>query len=228
MTYGVGLEYSWLKFSAGVGHLEETPFVDQDRDGDTCTTFLTYNNVTENASLQYLSIPLSFSIGSPRNNRISGYFQVSFVMSILMKSNLAASGNYSLSGQYNTINGNPADVHLYNIPHLGYYTDQSISEYKNEALLNRFLLTGRLSGGAFIPLCNTVKGETSHWVLKFGVNLDMAITRINQKEEDIDYSKSDYETKAKYLLMQNDLLYGSGCRYFNPGLEIGILYIFNK
>lgn len=228
MTCGVGLEYSRLKFSAEVGHLEKEPFVDLDRDGDSCTAFLTYNNVVENASLHYLSIPLTFSFGAPRNYRVSGYFQVSLVPSFLIKDCLTASGRYSLSGEYNVIDGSAVDIHLYNIPDLGYYTNHSIVDFKNEALLNRFVLTGRLSGGVFIPLCNTLKGETSQWSIKIGVNIDVAISRVNQKEKVIEYSESGYETKANYLIKQNDLLSGSGCRYINPGLEVGILYMFNK
>lgn len=219
MTYGVGLEYNRMKFSAGIGHLNDTLRGVEDNDGDSYTAYYTYSNVAENATLQYLSLPLSFSIGAPRTDRISGYFQVSLVPSILF-SNLSASGVYSQAGLYDTIGGTPVTLYLDDFARLGFGPDSLQRKKPGEKdVLIPFMLSGRLAGGVYIPLCNTTKGQASAWVIKVGVNLDMGFLFSKQSETE--------HPKAKYHLDQYNIV-GSGACYFNPGLEVGILYMFNK
>ena len=222
ITLGAGLEYSLMRFSAGIGHLEET--IENAIDSDDCryVASLAYNNVRENASLHYIGIPLSFSIGAPRADRISGYFQISLVPSILLKDSLTVSGNYSCAGRYDSIEGNPVQLYLTNFSPLG-FGNFDLGVQQEESAVNTFMLSGRLSGGVFIPLCNTAKGKTSQWVVKLGVNLDFAIRSLaKQAEKDVHFPN------AKYRLNQYNLLSGPGCRYVSPSLEMGVLYIFNK
>lgn len=228
MTYGVGLEWSQLKFSAGISNLKDE-FDTTDIDGDDYTEYLTFNNVSEEATLHYLSIPLTFSIGAPRVDRISGYFQVSLVPSFLLnlKGNpVSASGTYSRAGYYKKIgegeNEEAVDLYLDDFAPLGFVSDKELaSEKKEDALLKwRVLLSGRLSGGVYIPLCKIAKGETSPWALKVGVNLDLSFPIADKN--------GFVASKARYQLDQYNLLSGSGCWYVNPSLEFGILYMFNK
>lgn len=228
MTYGVGLEYSRLKFSAGISNLKDV-FDAIDIDGDHYTEYLTYNNVNEEATLRYLSIPLTFSIGAPRVDRISGYFQASLVTSFLLNKNenpASADGTYSRAGLYNHFNSDTTNttlnLYLDDFAPLGFGSNKDVgSEKRKEAPLIGVVVSGRLSGGVYIPLCNTAKGETSQWALKVGVNLDMSISPVATQ-------KGYVAPKAKYQLDQYNLLSGSGCWYINLGLEFGILYMFNK
>ena len=220
MTYGVGLEYSRMKFSAGIGHLKDTLWKVEDTDGDSYTAYYTYSNVAENATLHYLSIPLSFSIGAPRTNRISGYFQASLVPSFLIRDILSTNGTYSLAGLYDNLDGSAVDLYLDDFPRLGFGANMPLPE-KMEAKVKRFTMSGRLSGGVYIPLCNMLKGGTSQWALKVGINLDVSMSPIAKQ-------KNHVAPKAKYQLDQYNLLSGRGCWYINSGLEVGILYTFNK
>lgn len=220
MTCGVGLEYSRLKFSAGIGHLKDTLWRVEDTDGDFYTAYYTYSNVAENATLHYLSIPLSFSIGAPRTNRISGYFQFSLVPSFLIGDALSTNGTYSLAGHYDNLDGSAVDLYLDDFPRLGFGSNMPLP-MKDKASVKRFMMLGRLSGGVYIPLCNTAKEQTSQWALKVGVNLDMSLSPIAKQKDYVDF-------KSKYQLDQYNLLPGRGCWYINPGLEVGILYMFNK
>lgn len=229
MTYGVGLEYSRMSFSASIDHLSDTLYNQIDNDKDHYTAFLTYNNVNEEATLRYISIPLTFSIGTPRVDRISGYFQASLVTSSLVnekRNPTSASGTYSRAGLYNHFNSDTTnttlDLYLDDFAPLGFGSNKDVgSEKRKDAPLIGVVVSGRLSGGVYIPLCNTAKGETSQWALKVGVNLDMSISPIA-------IQKGYVAPKAKYQLDQYNLLSGSGCWYINPGLEFGILYMFNK
>lgn len=229
MTYGVGLEYSRMSFSASIDHLSDTLYNQIDNDKDHYTAFLTYNNVNEEATLRYISIPLTFSIGTPRVDRVSGYFQASLVPSFLLnlKGNpVSASGTYSRAGYYKKIgegeNEEAVDLYLDDFAPLGFVSDKELaSEKKEDALLKwRVLLSGRLSGGVYIPLCKIAKGETSPWALKVGVNLDLSFPIADKN--------GFVASKARYQLDQYNLLSGSGCWYVNPSLEFGILYMFNK
>ena len=229
MTYGVGLEYSRMSFSASIDHLSDTLYNQIDNDKDHYTAFLTYNNVNEEATLRYISIPLTFSIGTPRVDRISGYFQASLVTSFLVnkkRNPTSASGTYSRAGLYNHFNSDTTNttlnLYLDDFAPLGFGSNKDVgSEKRKDAPLIGVVVSGRLSGGVYIPLCNTAKGETSQWALKVGVNLDMSISPIA-------IQKGYVAPKAKYQLDQYNLLSGSGCWYINPGLEFGILYMFNK
>lgn len=227
MTYGVGLEYSWMKFSAGIGQLSDSPYKFMDNDGDSCTAYLTYNNLRETATLRYISIPLIFSIGAPRADRISGYFQVSLIPSFLLKDSLSVGGKYSCMGHYDTISNQWVNLNLTNFPDLGFVENQDIGGKRtnNSKVMNRVVFSGRLSGGVYIPLCNTAKGQTSKWVVKLGANLDLSGPYKMRKEIESDPSKIN--NLDQYLSLYK-IFSGSGSWSVNPSLEFGILYMFNK
>lgn len=227
MTYGVGLEYSRLKFSAGIGQMSDSPYKFMDNDGDSCTAYLTYNNLRETATLHYVSIPLTFSIGAPRADRISGYFQVSLIPSFLLKDSLSVSGKYSCMGHYDTISHQWVNLNLTNFPDLGFVENQDIGGKRtnNSKVMNRVVFSGRLSGGVYIPLCNTAKGQTSKWVVKLGANIDLSGPYKMRKE--IESEPSKINNLDQYLSLYK-IFSGSGSWSVNPSLEVGILYMFNK
>lgn len=224
ITFGVGLEYSRIRISAGIGQLYDTIEQAVDADGDTYSARLAFNNVAEKADLHYISIPLTLSFGQPRNNRISGYGQISLVPSFLAAAKCSVSGTYNCSGLYSELSGLPVDFELEDFENLGFGNNCDINQRKQEkqASPNRFVLLGRLSGGFYLPLCNIKQGKTSQWVLKMGVNLDLTITAISHETPD------EVFPEAKYHLDQYNLLSGTGCRFLNPGVEVGLLYIINK
>ncbi len=227
MTYGVGLEYSWMKFSAGIGQLSDSPYKFMDNDGDSCTAYLTYNNLRETATLRYISIPLTFSIGAPRADRISGYFQVSLIPSFLLKDSLSVGGKYSCMGHYDTISNQWVNLNLTNFPDLGFVENQDIGgkRTKNSKVMNRVVFSGRLSGGVYIPLCNTTKGQISKWVVKLGANLDFSIPYKLRKE--VESENININNLDQYL-SQYKIFSSSSSWSVNPSLEVGILYMFNK
>lgn len=227
MTYGVGLEYSRMKFSAGIGQLSDSPYKFMDNDGDSCTAYLTYNNLRETATLRYISIPLTFSIGAPRADRISGYFQVSLIPSFLLKDSLSVGGKYSCMGHYDTISNQWVNLNLTNFPDLGFVENQDIGgkRTKNSKVMNRVVFSGRLSGGVYIPLCNTTKGQISKWVVKLGANLDFSIPYKLRKE--VESENININNLDQYL-SQYKIFSSSSSWSVNPSLEVGILYMFNK
>ena len=227
MTYGVGLEYSRMSFSASIDHLSDTLYNQIDNDKDHYTAFLTYNNVNEEATLRYISIPLTFSIGAPRADRISGYFQVSLIPSFLLKDSLSVSGKYSCMGHYDTISNQWVNLNLTNFPDLGFVENQDIGGKRtnNSKVMNRVVFSGRLSGGVYIPLCNTAKGQTSKWVVKLGANLDLSGPYKMRKK--IESEPSKINNLDQYLSLYK-IFSGSGSWSVNPSLEFGILYMFNK
>lgn len=227
MTYGVGLEYSRMKFSAGIGQLSDSPYKFMDNDGDSCTAYLTYNNLRDTATLRYISIPLTFSIGAPRADRISGYFQVSLIPSFLLKDSLSVGGKYSCMGHYDTISNQWVNLNLTNFPDLGFVENQDIGgkRTKNSKVMNRVVFSGRLSGGVYIPLCNTTKGQISKWVVKLGANLDFSIPYKLRKE--VESENININNLDQYL-SQYKIFSSSSSWSVNPSLEVGILYMFNK
>lgn len=221
LSLGIGLEYSRLKFAAGIGQLSET--LPNATDSDQCnyTAHLSYRNVEESATLHYLSIPLTLSVGQPHTDRISGYLHFTLVPSFCVASSLSASGYYSHEGHYTDLYGNPVELTLADFSPLGFGHDRLIDNNGRVAELNRFLLEGRIAGGIYLPLCRVQQGETSHWAVKLGVKMDFAITTVAKGLSD-DALLPD----ATYRLNQYNLLSGKGCRFVNPGLEVGIMYIF--
>lgn len=224
VAFGIGLEYSRIRISAGIGQLYDTIEHAVDADGDTYSARLAFNNVAEKADLHYISIPLALSFGQPRNNRISGYGQISLVPSFLAAVKCSASGSYNCFGHYSELSGQPVDFELDDFDDLGFGSNRDINQRKQEkqASPNRFVFLGRLSGGFYLPLCNIKQGKTSQWVLKMGVNLDLTITAISHETADETFPE------AKYHLDQYNLLTSTGSRFFNPGVEVGLLYIINK
>lgn len=225
LSLGVGLEYSRVRFVAGMGYyykaidsIDNVPIVDID--SDNYTARLTLLDVKEKATLRYLSIPLTLSIGQPYCDRISGYAQITFALSFRWKSLLSTTGNYDLEGYY-------SDWHLTltEFPRLGFGSDQRIEVKKEELKVNGVLFTGRLAGGVYVPLCRIKQHETSPWVLKLGVKLDYSISPAAKKAEQED-NPSRVVFNATDYITQNNFLSGGRFSFLNPGVEVGIMYIF--
>ena len=216
LSLGIGLEYSWMRFAAGIGNFSDTLDNAVDNDNDNYTAYLTYRNVEERATFHYLGIPLTLSIGQPYNDRISGYFQITLVPSFCIASSLNTSGSYDLSGFYREY-----DLTLSNFALLGFGFNKSIGQADENPNVNRFLLTGRLAGGIYLPLCRTQQGKTSPWVVKLGVKLDFSITPVSKGLQD----NAPFKDATVYLT-QNNFLSRGGSRFLNPALEVGIMYIF--
>lgn len=222
LSLGVGVEYSRMRFAAGMGHcLKEIDRVDNvaivDVDNDEYTARLTFLDVKEKATLHYLSIPLTLSFGQPYSDCISGYAQITFAPSVCVSSSLSTAGCYDLEGYYSQW-----DLTLTEFQHLGFGTDQRIKMEKEELNVNRFLFTGRFAGGVYVPLCSTKQHETSSWVLKLGVKLDYSIS-LAAKQED---KPSQVVFNATDYITQNNFLSGGRFSFLNPGVEVGIMYIF--
>lgn len=219
LSFGVGLEYSRMRFAAGIGHLSET--VEDAVDSDNCsyTAHLTYDNVVEDATLHYINVPITLSIGKPYNNRISGYFQITLVPSFCVGHSLKDTGNYSLAGHYSQLENTQVNLDLVEFPQLG-FGDYTLSGKTKELSINNIVLLGRVSGGVYIPMCNLRRGETSQWAVRLGVNLDFALSPLSKQ------MAPDPKLKgASYRLNQCNILAGKGCRFVNPSLEVGIMYI---
>ena len=218
LSLGAGLEYSRMRFAAGMGQSSFTLSA-VDNDNDVYTAHLTYRNVEERATVRYLSIPLTLSFGQPYNDRISGYGQITFAPSVCVSSSLNTAGYYDLEGYYSQW-----DLTLTEFQHLGFGPDQSIKEDKAELKVNGFLFTGRLAGGVYVPLCRIKQHETSPWVLKLGVKLDYSISPAAKQAEQED-KLSQVVFNATDYINQNNFLSGGRFSFLNPGVEVGIMYI---
>ena len=216
LSLGVGVEYCRMLFAAGMGNFSDTLDNAVDNDNDTYTAYLTYRNVEGSAAFHYLGVPLTLSIGQPYHDRVSGYFQFTLVPSFCIASSLKISGSYDLAGLYREY-----DLTLCDFAPLGFGYDKSIGQTDRYSNVNRFLLTGRLAGGIYLPLCRTQQGKTSPWVAKLGVKLDFSITPVSKGLQD----DAPFRDATAYL-SQNNFLSGNGCRFLNPALEVGIMYIF--
>ena len=214
LSLGVGIEYSRMRFAAGIGYLSDILDGAVDRDNDLYTAYLTYKNVEETATLHYLGIPLTLSIGQPYHDRISSYAQITLVPSFCLSSSFSVSGFYDHEGYYSAM-----DLTLSDFQSLGFGHNMSLGNKENLDV-NRFLLTGRVAGGIYLPLCQTQKGKTSPWVVKLGVKLDFSITSMAKSlPEEASFPNATYRLN-QYNLMSSDV-----CRFVNPGLEVGIMYI---
>jgi uncharacterized coiled-coil protein SlyX len=98
LSLGAGVEYSKMQFAAGAGQISDTFDNAMDRDQDNYIAYLTGHNMEERATMHYLSIPLTLSVGQPYHDRVSGYFQLAIVPSFCVSSSLNVSGYYDLSG----------------------------------------------------------------------------------------------------------------------------------
>lgn len=218
---GVGLEYSRIKLSVGIGNLNET--IEKATDADLCpyTAYLSYHNIDEEVTLSYISIPLTLTLGQPHSNHISGYGQFTIAPAFCIGKKLQANGTYNLAGHYSKIGNYDVDLFLEDFKPLGFGKDLANPGNKNTSV-NTFVLFGRVSGGVYIPLCNLKKGKTSSCILKMGVNLDLSITPLAKKAEN-----NPELPDAHYNLNEYNILSGSNSRVVNPNFEIGLIYIFN-
>jgi hypothetical protein len=131
-------------------------------------------------------------------------------------SSLSAEGYYDLEGYYSQWN-----LTLSEFQPLGYGNNNRIETEIKKADVSRFLLTGRIAGGVYVPLCRISQGKTSPWVIKLGVKLDYSI--IFKAKNDDSPSKDVFN--ATDYITQNNFLSSNGCRFLNPGVEVGIMYI---
>ena len=222
VTLGIGVEYGKVGLAAGIGHLNDT--IDAvDADNDSYSAFLEYQNIVENVTLHYVSVPLTLSFGQPRNDRVSGYGQISLVPSVCISHTLVSTGTYGRTGHYSQLAGHDVDLYLDDFAPLGFGSNLDVNKETKVADVSRFLLSGRLSAGFYVPFCNLRKKNTCNCIFKFGVNVDFTFTTV-AKEMASEASMSD----AVYRLNQYNLLTGHGCRFVNPGLEVGLIYIIKK
>lgn len=216
LSLGAGLEYSCMLFAAGIGQNSYTLDRVVDNDNDLYTAHLTYKNVEEKAILHYLSIPLTLSFGQPHSDRVSGYAQFTLAPSFCLASSLSAEGYYDLEGYYSAW-----DLTLSDFQSLGFGSNKRIKAEDKKAGVSWFLLTGRLAGGVYVPLCRISQGKTSPWIIKLGVKLDYSI--IPKAKYDDSSPKSVFN--ATDYIIQNNFLSRDGCRFLNPGVDVGIMYI---
>lgn len=214
-TLGVGLEYSKMRYAVGVGQFSDTLDNAMDNDHDNYTAYLTCRDLEERATMHYLSIPLSLSVGQPFNDRVSGYLQLALVPSLCLSSSLSLSGYYDLEGYYSAM-----DLTLNDFQPLGFGHNLRVGEIVTNSKINRFLLNGRLACGFYLPLCRTQQGKKTPWVAKLGVKLDFSITPVAKASTD----PSSFQNATDYL-SHNNFMTSGGFRYVNPALEIGIMYI---
>lgn len=222
-SLGAGLEYGRVSLAAGIGHLNDTVGNAVDADNDIYSAFLEYRNVVEKVTLHYVSVPLTLSFGRPRNDKVCGYGQIAIAPAFCVAHTLSSTGNYDCTGHYSQMSGCDVDFYLDDFSPLGFGSNLDVNKETKVADVSRFLLTGRLSAGLYMPLCSTRKQHTCQWVFKVGVNVDFSITTV-AKEMASDSSMPD----AIYRLSQYNLLSGHGCRIVNPGLEVGLVYIIKK
>lgn len=223
LTIGVGVEYGKVAFAAGIGHFADTIQQAVDADNDIYTAYMSYDNISENVALHYVSLPITLSIGQPRTDRITGYGQITLAPSVCVANTLMTTGTYNRAGYYSQLAGCDVDLFLDDMPSLGYGNGYRVSEVQKEVEVSRFVLMGRLSAGFYLPLCNTGKGKTCPCVFKMGVSVDFSLTSIAQ-ELDTEAAMSE----SVYRLGQYNLLNGKGCRFVNPVLEVGLIYIIEK
>lgn len=223
LTIGVGVEYGKVGFAAGIGHLADTIQLAVDADNDAYTAYMSYDNISEKVVLHYVSLPITLSIGQPRTDRITGYGQITLAPSVCVANTLMSTGTYSRAGHYSQLAGCDVDLYLDDMPSLGYGNGYRVSEVQKEVAVSRFVLMGRLAAGVYLPLCNTGKGKTCPCVFKMGVSVDFSLTPI-AKELDTEAAMPE----STYRLGQYNLLNGKGCRFVNPVLEVGLIYIIEK
>lgn len=223
LSIGVGVEYDQLRFKAGIGHLDNTIQQAMDADNDPYTAYLSYDNVLEDITLRYVSIPVSLSFGQPYMDRISGYGQFTIAPSICVAQKLSSSGIYSLAGYYSQLSGSDVDLYMDDMSSLGFGSGFEVADVQKSVSVSRFVLVGRLSAGFYLPLCNLKKGKSSPCVFKMGVSVDITCTPIAK-----DLGNDTAMPEAQYRLQQYNLLNGQGCRYVCPALEVGLLYLIKK
>ena len=223
LSVGVGVEYDQLRFKAGIGHLDNTIQQAMDADNDPYTAYLSCDNVLEDITLRYVSIPFSLSLGQPYMDRISGYGQFTIAPSICVAQKLSSSGIYSLAGYYSQLSGSDVDLYMDDVSSLGFGSGFEVADVQKSVSVSRFVLVGRLSAGFYLPLCNLKKGKSSPCVFKMGVSVDITCTPIAK-----DLGNDTAMPEAQYRLQQYNLLNGQGCRYVSPALEVGLLYLIKK
>jgi prefoldin subunit 5 len=222
LSLGVGLEYSCMRFAAGMGQNTYTLDSVFDNDNDLYTAHLTYRNVVERATLHCLSIPLTLSLGQPHSDRVSGYVQFTLAPSFCVASSLSAEGYYDLEGTYSQWN-----LTLSEFQPLGFGYNNRIEAEVEKTDVSWFLLTGRIAGGVYVPLCRLSQGKTSPWVMKFGVKLDYSIIPNIPKAKNDDSPTQDVFNATDYIT-QNNFLSRRVSQFLNPGVEVGIMYILGN
>ena len=178
MLFGVGA-------GLGISHLAQQAVMNYDHteiihnfvdiDGDIADVTILYRGIRERVSLTYLDIPLYLEIGRPNQTRLSGFFNAGLRASILVSNQFSGEGTFTSTGFYRYIDGALANVNLYNIPVLNYFTNRDVyidPEYD----LSRFVLWGSLSGGINVPLRRNV----SNLILRIGARVDYTLLPVSK------------------------------------------------
>ncbi|MFZ4398522.1 MAG: outer membrane beta-barrel protein [Bacteroidales bacterium] len=210
ISLSIGLGLSSYKLKAHFSFLKETVNGQTDIDNDTYNAICLYSNVEENISLLYLNLPILFSYGIPRSNKMSLYGKIGITPSFNISNSFEGSGNYNISGYYPEWNVLIHDVDALNF-------SSSSSTYKNvDYKINKFVLWGNISAGLYLP----INGDS--WMLKIGVKCDYSITPISKQLDEI------FIKGATYRINQSNMLAGKGTRILSPGFEMSVIYILNK
>jgi hypothetical protein len=214
-----------LGLSAGLGisHFRQAAVLEDfteslanytDADGDRCTVILDYKGVKEKAALTYLDIPVYLEIGKPSRVKVSGYCKLGFKASILIGKNSDGEGTYTSTGYYPKPQW---DVTLFDIPHLGYYTD-ALCYNDPELKPSPFVLWGSVAGGVNFPFSSLEKNKLAKWIFRLSAKVDYSLTPVSKAMEE------SYFKGSTFRLNQSNMLGGDGSRIFSVGLSVGFIY----
>lgn len=171
-----------------------------DIDNDVYQAQYTYSDFNEHLSLTYLDVPIRICFGQPKRGRASVYAKIGLIPSILLHSNFSGEGTYSLKGYYEDL-----QTTFENISELGFVSNANCYNEGSKTDLNRFVLWGNVTLGAYVPL------GKSPVQLNLGVKVDYSITSIG-KTVDIE------------ALPEGMGLLSKGNKVIVPSAVIGIVY----
>ncbi len=209
LTLDIGLSLELIKKEMKFNSYRETLFDLVDKDNDPYEGNFTYLNVQEKTTLLFVGIPIMFEVGNPAYNRVSlcGSFGLRPAFAVYNK--FSSSGKYDLSGRYNDWS-----VLLYDIPELGFVTNQAFDGSSNE-IKPSMKLTGKASFGVMIPLASYDNYKTNKNMVKIALFGEYG--KIFTKKGDPDYPD------ASYYIGQNNLL-SDPVSVACVGLEIGLVF----
>jgi|ETNmetMinimDraft_26_1059896.scaffolds.fasta_scaffold03728_2 hypothetical protein len=200
ISIGAGLGYSYYNSDISLDSSNQK-FPDViDIDGHNVIKNISTDQSYEEVKIGYLDVPLYIEFGDPNIDQIGFYGRIGFKVSFPVNSDLYGEGTYTSWGDYP---GCP--VVLYNIPELGYYTDEPIYSNKEKVKLNPVIFSVLLSGGITIPVSDIL-------ILKVGANVNYGLSGISEvnEENNVGYSK----------LLNNS----SKTSVNSVGVEIGVIY----
>lgn len=215
LSVGIGVGFDNMPIKAQFNYYSVTIADMVDNDGDNYDLTMSYYDVKETGSLNYINIPVFVTIGQPYPNKLSLYAKLAIVPMINMNKTATFTGTYTSTGYYKQW-----DVTIHDIPELGFLTDEKFDE-KVDLGVNTFVLSGSLSAGVYIPLCNLNKNPNgSNFVFKGGVRLDCTFIPI-VKQVSNDFSESTIQYLGAHNSFENS-------NVISPIVEIGLVYLFKK